>query len=364
MMRRTVALVLGISLTLVSTRAGVAEAAVGAWTSNGPADGIMAVAINPNDEETLLAAGGSGVWQSTDAGASWARVSATLLGRSLAYDPLNASVVFATSADNLRVLKSTDGGATWATSFSSSGKGRINSVRPDPNVAGRVFASGSDSAGLVQVFRSVDAGVTWAGVLPEDLNGAGSPGVPLAGPLATLPGTADLILSGVTYYHSGGVLGSSDGGSSWSRLYNGDFSPLAGATTLAVGAAIYGGLSIEAAGFLVRTDDGGATWTNLTPNLPITGPRFGGAVSAIALDLSQPNVVYIAESDSASPPNTGVFVSGDRGETWSELHHLEPAVPGPDGLALAVAGQTLYAATFGGVYDYTFGTAPLKPPKS
>src|SRR5690242_16638819 len=67
------------------------------WTTNGPPEQVLAVALNPNDENTLLAAGASGVWQTTDAGGSWSKVASTLLGDSLAYSPLNATVVYANS---------------------------------------------------------------------------------------------------------------------------------------------------------------------------------------------------------------------------------------------------------------------------
>ena len=129
-------------------------------------------------------------------------------------------------------------------------------------------------------------------------------------PLAGKPGTADFLLSGVTYYHSGGVVG---------------------------------------------TTDGGATWVDLSSGLPITGPS-GGYVQAIATDPSAPSAVYIAEWHSAS--NAGVFASANRGTSWSELGHLAPRVSGPDGLVLSVATQTLHAATDTGVYEFTLGGPP------
>ena len=357
--RRGARLVFGAVLAVMAVLRWLpVQAAPGAWSGGGPAEPVRAVALSPTDEQTLLAAGTSGVWRTTTGGAAWQRVAPTLLGASLAYSLLDPNTVFATSADGKQVLESADGGATWTTSFSVAGEGSVSSVLADPNVASRVFASGTGSDGLAQVWRSLDGGATWSGVLPASLNGAGGLSTPLAGPLGALPGQPGFILAGVTYYHAGGVVSSADGGSTWQLAYNGALSPLAGATSLAVGSSIYAGLNVEAAGSLVRSDDGGATWTNLTPNLPIGGSPSGGVVAAIAVDPAAPETVFIAEWDIASPRHSGVFESVDRGASWTELGHLGPTVSGPDGLVMAPISRTLHAATDAGVFDFTLGTAP------
>jgi len=350
-MARIVCLALSLFvLTLLSP--GIAVAGPQVWTTNGPSEQVLAIALNPNDENTLLGAGKSGVWQTTDGGGSWTRISATLLGSSLAYAPLASNVVYASSADQKHVMKSTDGGATWSSVFTLSPAGQILSVLPDPNVTDRVFASGSGTDNLAAIFRSLDAGATWNNVLPASLNGAGGLSVPVATPLAARPGTPGFVLSGVTYYHSGGVVGTTDGGATWSLVYDDNFTPLAGASAIGVGNSVYAGLNVLEFGSLVRSDDNGATWMDLSSGLPISGPS-GGYVQAIATDPSATSAVYIAEWDSAS--NAGVFASADRGTSWSELGHLAPHVSGPDGLVLAVATQTLHAATDSGVYEFTLG---------
>ncbi|MBV8718194.1 MAG: hypothetical protein JOZ65_24255 [Chloroflexi bacterium] len=326
------------------------------WTSNGPSEQVLAVALNPNDENALLASGASGVWQTSDGGGSWTKVSSTLLGESLAYNPLDPAVAYANSKDHKQVFKSTDGGATWTSVFSLPSAGQVLSVLPDPMQAGRVFASGSGSDDLAMVQRSLDSGATWSNVLPASLNGAGGLSTPVATPLAARQGSA-LIVAGVTYYHSGGVVGSTDGGGTWNLLYNDSFTPLAGASALSAGNSLYAGLNVLEFGSLVRSDNDGASWVDLSPQLPITGTN-GGFVQAIATDASAPATVYIAEWDTATPPRTGVFGSSNRGVSWTELGHLEPRVSGPDGLVWAVASQTLHAATESGVYEYTFGTPP------
>jgi len=353
--------VMAVLVVLVVLGWSPVQAAAGAWSSSGPAEQVRAVALSPTDEQTLLAAGTSGVWRTTSGGNAWQRIASALLGASLAYSPFDANTVFAVSADGKQVLQSADGGASWVPSFSLTGEGSFTSVLPDPNVADRVFASGTGSDGLAQIWRSLDRGATWTGVLPASLNGAGGLSTPLAGPLGALPGQPGFILAGVTNYHSGGVVSSTDGGATWHLDYNDALSPLAGATCLAVGASIYAGLNVEAAGSLVRSDDGGATWTNLTANLPIGGAASGGVVAAIALDPGAPETVTIAEWDISSPRHTGVFRSADRGASWSELGHLAPLVSGPDGLVMAAASRTLHAATDTGVFDYTLGSAPPPP---
>jgi len=354
--RRVILALLIWLLLLIAPGAADVVAAPGAWTTNGPAELVLAVALNPNDENTLLAAGKSGVWQTTDGGGAWTRIAGTMLGESLAYNPLDPTVAYASSADHKHVLKSTDGGVSWTSVFSLAAAGQVLSVLPDPNVANRVFVSGSGADDLAAIFRSLDAGATWSNVLPAALNGAGGLSVPVAAPLAARPGASNLILSGVTYYHSGGVVGTTDGGATWSLLYNDSLTPLAGASALAVQDSMFAGLNVLEFGSLVRSDDAGASWIDLTPQLPISGTN-GGFVAAIATDLSAPASVYIAEWDSGSPPRTGVFASADSGLSWTELGHLEPRVSSSNGLVLAVAERTLHAATQSGVYEFTVGGA-------
>jgi hypothetical protein len=326
------------------------------WESHGPAEAVSALAIGSSGE--ILAAGATGVWRSTDGASSWTKVSPTLLGNSMSFSPTGGPI-WAVSHDRKQILASSDGGTTWTARYTVAGAGHINAVLADPNAVGTVWAGISAADTLADVLRSTDGGATWSTVLPTSLRGGGGIGATNAGPLAALAGTPGLVVAGAQYYHGGGVLKTPDGGASWSLAYPDTFTPLAGASAVAVGGAaaasarIYAGLNVMQFGSLVRSDDGGATWTDLSVLLPVHGPGSGGFVANIVVDPAAPDPVYISQWDTGTQPQTGVLVSADQGQTWTEVGHLDQQVAGPCGLALDPAAHTLYAATSNGVYSFT-----------
>ncbi len=84
---------------------------------------------------------------------------------------------------------------------------------------------------------------------------------------------------------------------------------------------------------VLRTDDGGLTWTDLSAGLP------DAPANALAVDPVDPSVVYLGL-------DTGPFVSTDRGETWEVLGTGMPAVAVFD-LKVHPTERTLVAGTHG-----------------
>ena len=326
-----------------------------AWQTSGPAEAMSALAIALDG--TLVAAGASGVWRSQDGAASWTKISPTLLGASLSIDPAGGAI-WATSHDGNQILASFDGGTTWASKYATSGEGHLNVVLADPNSSGTVWVGMSAPDTLAEVLRSTDNGSTWTPVLPSSLRGGGGLSPTNAGPLEASNGLAGLIVAGAQYYHSGGVLKSADGGATWTLAYGDAYTPLAGASAVAVSGAtvatarVYAGLNVLQFGSMVRSINGGATWTDLSNALPVRGSSTGGFVANLVADPQHTDVVYTSMWDTSTPARTGVFVSADGGQSWTELGHLAPRVAGPNGLALNLATQTLYAASDQGVYGY------------
>jgi len=80
--------------------------------------------------------------------------------------------------------------------------------------------------------------------------------------------------------------------------------------------------------YVLRTSDGGVTWTDISGNLP-QAPVNDLVVAATAL--------YVAT-------DVGVYRSTDGGTTWRTLGMGLPSVPVDD---IEVAGNVLFAATFG-----------------
>ena len=86
---------------LASTVSGGREAGTmaGCWDpSQGPVNGVTALALNPRNANTIYAGSGRGVFLSTDGGQSWQAKNSGLTRRyviSLAIDPLRPQTVYA-----------------------------------------------------------------------------------------------------------------------------------------------------------------------------------------------------------------------------------------------------------------------------
>ena len=89
------------------------------WTSIGPYGGnVTSLAIDPVTPTTLYAGTGSGVFKSTNGGASWVAASSGMISTSvskLAIDPMTPTTLYAGANGNF-VYKSTNGGVSWTMS--------------------------------------------------------------------------------------------------------------------------------------------------------------------------------------------------------------------------------------------------------
>jgi photosystem II stability/assembly factor-like uncharacterized protein len=119
------------------------------------------ITIDPQHHQTVFFAGNSGIWRSTDAGASWITVDPTA-SLSVTVDPVDSNIVYAGTFTG--VLKSVDGGA----SFVSQSVGlpdefqtaRTGSVQVDPRNHNVLYIA-FEGAG---VFKSKDGGASWTAV--------------------------------------------------------------------------------------------------------------------------------------------------------------------------------------------------------
>jgi photosystem II stability/assembly factor-like uncharacterized protein len=122
----------------------------------GNADYVSGLVIDPHNTRTLYAGTwGDGVYKSSDAGMTWQAANAGLPSNGyvtdLAIDPLSPSTLYA-SASNLSVsnagivlgppavFKSTDAGATWAALTAELSDAWVNTLAIDPLTASTVYA--------------------------------------------------------------------------------------------------------------------------------------------------------------------------------------------------------------------------------
>ncbi len=227
------------------------------------------------------------------------------------------------------------------------GAGRVAAIAPHPTLEG-VILQGAAGGG---VWKTLDGGLTWYPTTDglSDLSVgavAWAPGNPDVVYLGT--GEGDTMITGGTGYVPGiGILRSDDGGETWT-FPTGNEDPVTD---------LFFDLDIDPdndeivfAGTdsgLLKTEDGGVTWQNLMPS---TAGAY--AVTQVSRSKSNPDLLYACQwCEGSCPVDTGrVMRSDDRGLTWAPVGG--EGLPGFSGYtnraAFAVApsdDQILYLAT-------------------
>jgi photosystem II stability/assembly factor-like uncharacterized protein len=118
----------------------------------------------------------------------------------------------------------------------------------------------------------------------------------------------------------GGVWKTTDGGQTWLPMTDDQPSLEIGALALDPTSPdiVYAGTSISNASFanmgagILKSSDGGSTWTQLPGPLP-TGPGLEALVQSLAVSPSDGNVVLAVD---ASTAGAAVYRSADGGNTW------------------------------------------------
>jgi photosystem II stability/assembly factor-like uncharacterized protein len=127
--------------------------------------GGRGLAMDPNNRHTLfLAARGKGTWKTVDGGVSWVKVDPTF-ALSVTIDPSDSNVVYAAGNPAIGdpgVIKSIDGGNTFFPSGNglpgTSQSARTGAVQVNPKDPSELYV-GFEGDG---VYTSSDAGATWA----------------------------------------------------------------------------------------------------------------------------------------------------------------------------------------------------------
>jgi hypothetical protein len=121
---------------------------------NGSAEAVNVLVVDQRNPHVVYAGtNGSGVYKTTDAGATWSGGGSGAV-RAVVIDPLTQSTVYAATSDQ-GVLKSTDGGGTWTAANADLGAD-IRALAIDPLTPAILYAA--TGAG---VFKSTDGGASW-----------------------------------------------------------------------------------------------------------------------------------------------------------------------------------------------------------
>lgn len=217
--------------------------------------GAQAVHLFP-DGQTAFAVGGSYGSKSTDGGQTWTRV--TIGGTLYAVFFANSSVGYA--AGNAGVIYRTgDGGATWAKKTTLINSSIFSVWTPDSNAPNTVYVAFANAGSTV--FKSTDGADTWA----------------------------TMILPGITSSMS--ALFFKDAGTAWAAGGNGEIFKLSGGIwtkkttpiTVSLDAIAFApdglnGWAVGMRGTILRTTDGGETWTQVGSELGILANLSGVTV--------------------------------------------------------------------------------------
>jgi photosystem II stability/assembly factor-like uncharacterized protein len=349
----------------------------GFWdgTSVGGSSGrATSVVVDPrNSQVGYLGTAGGGVWKTTDGGQNWQPLTdnqPSLAIGSLALDPSNPDVVYAgTGEENFSgdsysgtgILKSTDAGSSWsvlANAFVGDTGSHVGAIAIEPSNSQVLLAAvetdggssplGGSGGGII---RSSDGGTSWTTVI-----GGMSTSVLFD------PTNGSIAYAALGYAWgaaNNGVYKSTDAGQNWTKVLGPSTNFLASTTlgriilaidptnTQTLYAAIANPIINPPSDIhgVYRTTDGGQTWTQLT-----TPPSCCTAYTdPIAVDPANGNVVYTGEFNMSR--------SIDGGTTWTEINQggTNGVAPHPDWHAFAFSadGSVLYAASDGGAWSTT-----------
>ena len=329
-----------------ATKQSDSQLAAARWRFAGPTNiggRVVDIAVDPVAADTIyIAAATGGIWKSTDKGAHFTAIwpvtnpqsmgaliitsSGTLFAGTGEANPGGGSLTYGGSG----IYRSTDGGATWM-NVGLTDSGAIGRLAVDPTNSQHIFAAVAghlyNHGGERGVYESTDSGSSWSQVLAGDTDTTG------AVDLAIDPTNPNRVFAAMwdhfrepdlrTYGGIGsGVYRTTDGGTTWQRLTNGlpASSPTIGRIGIGLAASnpqrLYV-IIIQTNGLLqglYRTDNSGDSWTNLPndPNLSGAQSTYGWWFGRVWIDpVNDAHVfgagVYLCESTNSGSSFTAEF---------------------------------------------------------
>lgn len=250
---------------------------------------------------------GGSRWQRADAGLPIGEIY-SIFDRPLAIDPQEPSNLYFGSGAGL--ARSSDGGVSWTVVSECA---VIKNLVIDPQNPDRLYASGwsretcSEPGGSCAIFRSEDAGASWTCIaLPHfylTVDG-----------LVLDPSQPSRLYA--LRRSKNNIWVSQDRGDTWKKLKLPR--PLIDLTTLTVdpkdSRRLYLGTS---SGRLYKSTNRGASWAEASSGLPV---GYEIQIRQIVVDPQRPRTVYVVNT-------SGVYISGNGGSTWHPLNGGLPGAP-------------------------------------
>jgi photosystem II stability/assembly factor-like uncharacterized protein len=280
---------------------------------------VNAMAIHPqNSSIVYLGTSEGGIWKSDNAGDNWVPLTddqPTLQCDAIAIDPNNPDTVYAGTGSILPylthagahrsyiaagLLRSTDAGATWSLLATETFLGAsITEIRIDPVNSNRVYVAATNG-----IWLSEDAGEAFVPLLPG-----------FATDLELLPGSPNELYAAIGDLFgdiNNGVYYSPDDGQNWTLIEDLPFGVNVGRIEIGVSQSDYNVAYVAVAGAypdayvtgIYKTTDRGATWSSLPR--PENSPSYHWFILVMAVHPTDPNVAFFGGLDLYRTTNGGL----------------------------------------------------------
>jgi len=326
-----------------------------AWTAIGPAPlqsfnqvsgRIVGIAPHPAVANTLyIAAAGGGVWKTTNGGTSYTRLTdrqQTLSMGAISIGTNNNQTIYAGTGEannsgdsnfGRGILISKDGGTSWtlSTAFGAFDRLTTSQIAVDPNNAKIAYAAMADfgNNGLfgsnTGIWKTTDTGATWTNTTTS-INSSLPWSAVVINP--TFPSILYAAAGDIFGATTNGVYKSIDGGATWTLLANAPKGTVAGRIAIAIspsnpsvlyvtatGTGIAGSTAFGTLYKIMRSNNGGATFTDLTAGTPNYMGVQGWYDTVVAVDPSNAATVYVA----GSAGTNSILLSINGGVTWTDI---------------------------------------------
>lgn len=354
--------------TRASLRAPERVLDVRRWQSVGPAataGRIKSIVVDPTTPNVIYAAAAAGgVWKSTNGGDLWMPMMDDANGiamGSLAIDPAAPSTIYAGTGEQVTganiflgagLMRSTNAGATWHVVGLSS-VGSCSRIMIPPSQPSTIYVAAMNEHG--GLWKSTDSGTTWQRIAEGDIYDASlhptnhstiimamrdvgiirsvdggatwEPTSGLTGRIGRIsvqhaPSNGSIVYALCELDDRATIAASRDGGATWRVVYRdstgcffagtcqtkdsqGFYDNVIAVCPTSPDTVIAGGID------LLRTTDGGATWTNVTQGYADANGNNHPHVDqhAICFDPHDPSHVWVGNDG-------GIMESRDAGATW------------------------------------------------
>jgi photosystem II stability/assembly factor-like uncharacterized protein len=286
---------------------------------------VSSVRVDPRNSSNIFVVSSNRIYKSSDKGATWLPTLATPAG-SLWINPAD-STLYATvvnpSAPTASIWRSRDGGATFAI-VDTRLSGTASQMVFDPTNASVIYGhwGGVGQCQVAGIYKSTDGGDMWKATgLTGCGTGLGDSG-PDPGALAIDPAHPPTLYAST---HQGGLMRSDDGGDTWTTI---------GALVNEVQVDARSTLYAVSGNVVDMRPPGGATVTKVAP----------GFINMLVIDPTNSSIWYAITS---SNPGTGIYKTIDGGDTWQHVTNGLPNSLGISSLEIDPgAPGTLYLGAF------------------